>query len=298
MASIQDISCSTIIAGENDRQFFDRRSLEELAASIAEHGLAQPITVRPVPPGYQIVAGERRFRAIAQVLGRDTIPAIVRELSDEEASAIMLAENIGRADLNPVEEAIAYRTRIDRYGWSYEQLSRVAGVSPELIRRRLSLLSLDDDIQQLVAFGHLPIGHAEAMTKLDVNRQRIALRIFRESNNGMPLARFHPIAGQLLAEQSQDGLFDLEHFWVAQVQASSITPSRGKQAITGAPVRRDLPAVHILPNDTTASIIDRYIAELLQSGHEAEAGAIGTLYTAIVHENYMSVPPRSALLSA
>ena len=108
MTEIANIPVSSIAAGNNDRKEFDPVKLEELAASIAAHGLAQPITVRPLSgliPGFEIVAGERRFRAISRVLQWDTIPAIVRDLDDEAASAIMLAENTGRADLNPIEEA-------------------------------------------------------------------------------------------------------------------------------------------------------------------------------------------------
>ncbi|NIV38016.1 MAG: ParB/RepB/Spo0J family partition protein, partial [Anaerolineae bacterium] len=266
MTEIRNLPCSKVVAGNNDRKVFDRHGLEDLAASIAEHGLAQPITVRSVNAHFEIVAGERRFRAISEVLGRDTIPCIVRELSDEEASAIMLAENTGRADLNPIEEANAYHTRIDAYGWSPERVAKVAGVSADLVKRRISLLSLTTEIQHLVANSHLPLGHAEAMTKLDSNRQRIALRVFRESKNGMPLSHFHPVVGQLLEEQSQDGLFDLENFWVEQAQAGAELPRKGKRAVTGAPERKDLPPVHIQSRDTAATILDRYIAELIASG--------------------------------
>ena len=302
MSTVQQVPCSRIVPGNNDRKVFDQGTLEDLAASIEAHGLAQPITVRPVAslassPHYQIVAGERRFRAIAHILGLDTVPAIVRDLSDEEASAIMLAENTGRADLNPIEEANAYQSRIETMGWPTEKVAKIAGVSKDLVKRRVSLLSLADDIQHLVAHGHLPIGHAEAMTKLDGNRQRIALRIFRESKNGMPLSHFHPVVGQLFEEQSQAGLFDLENFWVEQAQAGAELPRKGKRAVTGAPTRKDLPAVHIEARDTAAIIIDRYIAQLITSGHDAEAAVIGNVYAAMVHKNYMAVPPQSALLA-
>lgn len=101
--SIQFVPVAQIVPGNNDREEFDAVALRELADSIGQHGLAQPITVRPYGQGFQIVAGERRWRAV-QLLGWETIPALVRPLSDEEASAIMLLENIQRAELNPIAE--------------------------------------------------------------------------------------------------------------------------------------------------------------------------------------------------
>jgi ParB family chromosome partitioning protein len=185
MTQVTLLPVSHIIAGNNDRKTFDAAKLTELATSIASHGLAQPITVQPCGDHVQIVAGERRFRAIAHILKWETAPCLIRELSDEEASAIMLAENTSRADLNPLEEATAYQERAHRFGWSFDKIALTAGVSAELVKRRISLLTLNDDIQHLVAGGHFPLGHAEALTDLDANRQRIAVRIYRESKNGL-----------------------------------------------------------------------------------------------------------------
>ena len=321
MSDIQNIPTAQIIPGDNDRQHFDPIALEELADSIREHGLAQPITVRPVwvcsvchttstdfgercdhchndefHNWYQIVAGERRFRAISTILHWDTIPAIVRELDDEAASAIMLAENTSRADLNPIEEAQAYHKRVQQFGWAYEQVAKVAGVSPNLVKRRISLLELVDEAQHLIAFGNFPIGHAELLTDLDHNRQRIAIRIFRESENTLTLKAFRHIASELLEAQSQDSLFDLENFWVEQVIEMKELPRRGKRAVTGAPTRKDLPPVHVQPRDTSAVIIDRYIADLLANGHQQAAAAIGNVYNAMVHTNYMAVPAQARLV--
>ncbi len=301
MTEITDLPVSEIAAGNNDRQDFDPAKLAELAASIAAHGLAQPITVRPLGGlfgGFEIVAGERRFRAISQVLGWDTVPAIVRDLDDEAASAIMLAENTGRADLNPIEEAQAYQSRIERFGWSPERIADIAGVSTELVKRRLSLLSLVPDIQHMVAFGHLPIGHAEAMTRLDRNRQLLAIRVLREKEN-VPLRLFRQIVNQLLEEQSQEALFDLADFWVQQVQEDAELPRKGKRAVTGAPTRDDLPEVPALNTigDTTGAVLDRYIAELERAGFPAEAAAVGNLYNALVRGNYTSVPLQAVLLA-
>jgi len=295
---IQKVPVALIDPGENDRVNFDPRDLENLAASIADQGLAQPITVRPRPSGrFQIVAGERRFRAVSQILQWDAIDAIVKDLGDEEASAIMLSENTGRADLNVIEEATAYQKRRETLGWSVLRIAQVAGVSEERVKNRLSLLTLVPEVQHLLKYGNFPIGHAEAMTCLDTNRQRIAVRVYSQSR-GMTLPLFRQLVNQLYAEQCQESLFDLEALWVEHVQAIADAPRRGKKAFTGAPVRNDLPSVKTDPKWSAAEIIERYIADLLAEGYSQEAGALGTLWTTLVHQNYMAVPPQSVLLGA
>lgn len=295
MPEIIEIPCARIVPGGNDRKLFNQTELEGLAASIKAYGLAQPITVRPLSSDmFQIVAGERRFRAVSLLLGWETIPCIVRDLPDDQAAAVMLLENTGRVDLNPIEEANAYRSRLDRFGWSLDQVAEAAGVSLDLVRRRISLLRLAPEVQRLVAFSQLPIGHAEAMTDLDANRQRIALQVF-QNGKSIPLAQFRHIVSELLAEQSQDSLFNLETFWVNQVQQEQDLPRRGKHAFTGAPTRTDLPPVEASPEDSTAAVIDRWISGLLSQGLVNEAAVAGTLYDALVRLNYLSVPSGASL---
>jgi len=320
MTGIEQVPVAQIVPGDNDRQTFDQVALQELADSIGEHGLAQPITVRPIwlcttcghrdadapltcercsgdslEQRFEIVAGERRFRA-ALLLGWQTIPAIVREgMSDEAASAVMLAENTSRVDLNPIDEARAYQARIDKFAWTVAKVAGTAGVSPELIRRRLTLLHLVPEIQHLVANGHFPLGHAETASCLDTNRQRIAVRIYNESKNGLPVAAFRGIVNQLLEEQSQEGLFDLEHFWVEQVQTDADLPRRGRRAVTGAPIRHDLPAVDYPGKVGAAGYIELCIEAFMSSGLEAEASALGTVYDRMVHLNLVAVPMESLL---
>lgn len=289
MTTVQMIPAARTLAGNNDRKHFDPAALAELAASIAAHGLAQPITVRPYAGGYQIVAGERRFRAITQVLGWDQVPALVRELTDEQASAIMLAENTSRADLDPIEEADAYHSRMQAFGWTPAKIAEAAGVSEDLVKRRVLLLDLHPDVQQLVAKKHMPVGHAEAMVKLDHYRQLIALRVYREAKS-MPLNTFCRVVGDLYGEQAQDGLFDLEQFWLAHAAEMSKTPVRGKKAVVNVPTRSDLPAPEMKTTDTTSAVIMRYILHLDTLGFTGEAAAIGTLYRALIHSNSMALP--------
>jgi ParB/RepB/Spo0J family partition protein len=283
------IPAAKCTAGNNDRKHFDPAALEELATSIAAHGLAQPMTVRPLGDGYQIVAGERRFRAMTQVLGWDQVPALVRQLTDEQASAIMLAENTSRADLDPIEEANAYSSRMAAFGWTPTQIAEMAGVSEDLVKRRVLLLHLHPDVQQLVAKRHMPVGHAEAMVKLDHYRQLIALRVYREAK-AMPLNTFCKVVSDLYGEQAQDGLFDLEQFWLSHAAELAKTPVRGKKAIVNVPTRQDLPEPEMKTTDTTSAVIMRYILHLDALGFAEEAAAIGTLYRALIHSNSMALP--------
>lgn len=299
---ISMIDMTAIVAGDNgtghqDRTVFDPVKLADLAESIKAHGLLQPITVRELGETdlFQIVAGERRFRA-CELLGWQEIPAIIVDVTDDEAAALMLAENTGRENLNPIDEAGAYQVRIQRMGWSVDDCARSAGVSPELVRRRLSLLNLRWDIRHMVATGNLALGHAEAMAKLDTNRQQIALRVMEEGGNPS-LAVFRGIVNRLHEEQCQDTLIDLSAFWIEQLQQQAEMPRRGKAAVTGAPTCHDLPAVTFGSADNTAAVIDRWIASLVQAGREAEAAVAGTLYTALVKGNFLQVPANSKLLS-
>jgi DNA repair protein RadC len=213
-AQVLDLPVSRIRPGQqvgNDRQTFEPQALQALADSIAQHGLAQPITVRQVGDEWEIVAGERRFRAIRDLLKWDTIPAIVRTLSDDESAAVMLLENTARVDLNPVEQAMAYHTRLEGFGWSVEQIAKTAGVHPSTVERRLSLFKLAPDLLPLVKSGQLPLHYAEELPRLDHNRQHTALRLLQETDK-MTLPGFRALVKQLFAEQQQEALLDPEAF--------------------------------------------------------------------------------------
>ncbi len=148
------------------RQDFDAESLEELAASIREHGVVQPIIVRRAGVNYEIVAGERRWRA-ARLAGRKSIAAVVRELSDGEAAMVALIENVQREDLNPIEEARAYRCLMEQFGLTQEEVALRVGKSRPAIANALRLLSLDETVQKWIAEGKLSAGHARALASLN-----------------------------------------------------------------------------------------------------------------------------------
>ena len=148
---------------DQPRKHFDKEALEQLAASISENGLLQPILVREYGEGrYQIIAGERRFRA-SKLAGLTEIPAIVLDRDDKRAAQIALIENIQREDLNPLEEALAYRSLADEYDMTQEELSTKVGKSRSAIANSVRLLDLPEEIQTLVASGELSAGHGRTL---------------------------------------------------------------------------------------------------------------------------------------
>jgi ParB family chromosome partitioning protein len=156
------------------RTRMDEASLQELAASIRRHGLMQPIVVRPLPEGrYEIVAGERRFRAAA-LAGLDELPVVVRDVPDEHALALALIENIQREDLNPLEEAQAIRRLIDEFGYTHEQAAEAIGRSRSATSNLLRLLNLAAPVQTMLLAGDLEMGHARALLPLDPGAQILA----------------------------------------------------------------------------------------------------------------------------
>lgn len=148
------------------RKMFDGEALDDLAASIKEHGIFQPLIIKKTVKGYEIVAGERRFRA-AQKVGLLTVPAVVRDFSDQQMMEIALLENLQREDLNGVEEAIAYQNLIDSLSLTQEQLSVRVGKSRTHITNMLGILKLPKDIQDLVVEKKLSSAHARILSKYD-----------------------------------------------------------------------------------------------------------------------------------
>lgn len=203
------IATAAITAGTNDRTIFHPAELHALADNIAANGLLQPIMVRPIGEGrYQIILGERRFRAVC-LLGWEKIPAVVQDVTDEEASAGMLSENMARANLDPIDEARAYQSRIDAFGWSVEELARIAGVSTVRVLFRLKLLRLRSDLQALIRTGNLALGYAQVLADagLDTNHQAIAVDRLRD--NGTPTPQwFRREVGALLTQQAQSSMLD------------------------------------------------------------------------------------------
>ncbi len=165
--TVQRVAIDLLVPNpDQPRRHFDETALAELAASIREKGVIQPLIVRPREAGYEIVAGERRWRA-AQRAQVHEVPVVVRDFTDTEVLEIAIIENIQRTDLNPIEEAMGYRALIDRFGHTQEKLSEAMGKSRSHIANLMRLLSLPDEVQGMLRDGRLSAGHARALITAD-----------------------------------------------------------------------------------------------------------------------------------
>ncbi len=159
---------------DQPRKQFDDEALADLSASIAQHGVLQPLLVRPMPDGsYQLVAGERRWRA-SRMAGLTEVPVVVRDMNEQEAAELALIENLQREDLNPLEEAIGYQTLMDTYGMTQEQTAQVVNKSRPAVANALRLLQLPRAVADLVAAGELSAGHARTVLAFEDEDARIA----------------------------------------------------------------------------------------------------------------------------
>lgn len=180
LEGVQQVSPNAIAPNPDQprHQFFEK-SLEDLAASIKSQGILQPLIVRPLggqeQGKYQIVAGERRWRA-SQLAGLTSVPVIIRNFTNQEALAVALIENLQREDLNPVEEALAFQTLKDEYGLSQDDLSQRLGKSRSAIANSLRLLALPEEIRQDISEGKLSAGHARALLSISSDSARRKLR--------------------------------------------------------------------------------------------------------------------------
>jgi ParB family chromosome partitioning protein len=160
------------------RQRMDATELESLAASIREHGVLQPILVTETLDGYQLVAGERRFRA-SQQAGLERIPAVIRQLADRDQLELALVENLQRADLGPMEEAHAFRALVTEFEMTHDQIAQRVGRAKSTITNTLRLLDLDPKVQEALVEGRLTEGHARALGGLPPDQQaHVAATIF------------------------------------------------------------------------------------------------------------------------
>ncbi|MDR3560976.1 MAG: ParB/RepB/Spo0J family partition protein [Negativicutes bacterium] len=148
------------------RRVFDQQALNELAQSIRQYGILQPVIVRKAMTGYELVAGERRWRA-AVLAGLSVVPAIIREYTDGEMTEIALIENIQRENLNPIEEAMAYQRLMTEFGLTQEEVAQKVGRSRSLVANMVRLLNLSDEVQEYVSRGTLTIGHARPLLALE-----------------------------------------------------------------------------------------------------------------------------------
>lgn len=181
---LKSILIDDIVANEKQaRKKFNEEALNELAKSIEEFGIIQPIVLRKTQDKYMIIAGERRYRA-AKIAGLKEVPAVIKEISEQEADKISLIENVQRIDLNPIEEAIGYKNVIEQYNLTQEELAQALGKSRQYIGNTIRLLKLDERVMDFVYKGLLTPSHAKLLLAIkDKNQQyKEAKRIVRLGN--------------------------------------------------------------------------------------------------------------------
>ena len=170
---IENVSVDQLSPGKyQPRKRFDEESLQELADSIIEQGLMQPVIVRKSDNNFEIIAGERRWRA-AKLAKLDTIPVIVRDINDRTASIIALIENMQRVDLSSIEEAEGIKKMIDEFGMTHEEASDAVGKSRSAVSNLLRLLQLTDFVKDKLNLGHIDMGHARALISLSADQQNM-----------------------------------------------------------------------------------------------------------------------------
>ncbi|MBB4075877.1 ParB family chromosome partitioning protein [Bartonella fuyuanensis] len=174
---LESISCNP----HNPRRYFTEAELDNLAQSIRQHGVVQPVIVRPLkdhPHRFELIAGERRWRA-AQRVNLSQLPVIIRDVDDKTALELAIIENVQRADLNPIEEAKGYEMLLNEHGYTQVDLAQVIGKSRSHVANTLRLLKLPEKVQQLLTDGQLSAGHARCLITVD-NPQNLAEKIIRE----------------------------------------------------------------------------------------------------------------------
>ena len=184
---------------EQPREYFDEDALQELADSIAQYGLIQPITVRKLNTGYyQIIAGERRWRA-SRLAGLTEVPVRVIEADDRRTAELALVENLQREDLNPIEEAKGYRTLIEEYGLTQEEAAKSVGRSRPAITNAMRLLSLSAPVLEMVEKGELSAGHARAL--VTISDEKLQLDAANEvRNKNLSVRKTEQLAARLTKE--------------------------------------------------------------------------------------------------
>ncbi|RKD22239.1 chromosome segregation DNA-binding protein [Caminicella sporogenes DSM 14501] len=178
------------------RKYFNEEKIKDLEESIREHGIVQPIIVRKIPSGFEIVAGERRWRA-AKNASLKEIPCIIKDLNDEETVKLSLIENLQREDLNDIEEALAYKRLIDEYNMTQEKISRLVGKSRTYIANTLRLLNLSRHVKDLIIEGKITGGHGRALLRIKDEKlqKQVALKVIEENLTVREVEKF--VAGLL-----------------------------------------------------------------------------------------------------
>lgn len=223
------------------RQYFDEEQLNELAQSIQSQGLIQPLTVRPAGDKYEIIAGERRWRA-CQKIKKSPVPVIIQNVSDETALALGLIENLQRQDLNPIEEAIALGRFIEEFSLTHQDLAGILGQSRAHISNQLRLLQLEPEVQALLVKGMISVGHARCLIGLDTHTQiqlaekihhnQWTVRMTEKWVQDLAKSKSVIAKNRVPVDASQQLLIEkLAAQWQAQFEIKTLPQNKGKMII-------------------------------------------------------------------
>lgn len=316
---VELVHLDKIMAGQNDRTVFDPDRLEALANTIEEDGLVNPITIRPSaskPDRYEIVAGERRYRAFRLLQKRtaglsdawDTIPSVIKDLSDEEASMIMLAENVIRDSLNPMDEAEGLQKRMNQFGWSVLEMAKRANVAVRRVEQLLSLLELIPEARDLIRRETMSMNWAMCLRGLDTNRQREAIRQFATDANPS-LANFQLFCGKLAEQQLEESAVPLSMFESAEYADGGLNTAamdnlmqdakdaRAKSITRYFPVNPDFPEFKRDGKMGIGEAFEYNIALLLKAGDIENAAILGSLYKSFVKNAFSTIPRNRTTLN-
>ncbi len=202
---------------DQPRKQFSEEAIQTLADSIQQYGMIQPILVRPLGLNYQIVAGERRWRA-ARMLGLDEVPVVIRDLSDEETMAIALIENLQRENLNPMEEAGGYAQLMEKCGMTQEEVAKHVGKSRSAIANSLRLLKLPEQVKTLVQDGSLSAGHARAL--LGISDEKLLAETAAKAADGKLTVRAVEKIASGEAKQEEPALRHREDSFYTEIEIS------------------------------------------------------------------------------
>jgi len=195
------------------RKSFDKEKMEELKGSIKKHGIIQPVVVRKMANGFEVVAGERRLKA-AKEIGLKKIPAIIRSINNEKSLEIALVENIQREDLNPVEQANAFKRLIDEFKLTQQELAEATGKSRALVTNTIRLLKLNPEIQKNIAEGKISFGHAKLLLSIEDEEMQSAVceRIIATDLSVRDTERLIKNVGRVQKKKFQVKNITIEHF--------------------------------------------------------------------------------------
>lgn len=242
------------------REVFNEDALRELSASIKEHGVIQPIIVRKIGDKYEIIAGERRYKASAMA-GLTKIPAIIRNLDDKEASKVALLENLQRKDLTAIEEARTYQKILELDSMTQEELGRTMGKSQAAIANKMRLLSLPDEIQEALLKDQISERHARSLLNLDTPQEQINM-LRKIINNRMTVRELDNEIRELKGETSQPSAITNDSVTIVEESGPKIEVSEPKQPTTDITNKSneieddDVPPLSLAPKDDTKEIIE------------------------------------------